>query len=991
MATIKQLTDAYAAVNAGRQPSPEILGQLTSLANLSVNGPISDAQALGYILNSADKTTSLALLSYQFFTGKSPTKEGLAYLTNSPDNPNDLNDAYYAGFSLEDRYINFAGNLATAGDSATAFAAKYGTLDFAAYVASIYETIVGGAYASAAGQDPAAAIAALVAQHDALLAKAQASGLITANSSAAQIDLALKAVTAGYLMSQTVQSDVGHYASAANNFMVAEIKGTATYNTDLATDYAAAPGKSGGDGHIAGSDFSFTPPPPPEPPKPPEPPVQPEPDPEPEPPAPVAQTFTLTTGADTFTGDGAGDTFNGTVSLTGSTVNPTSTFDPAADVLDGAGGYDTLALTLSGGVNSVLTLDPTKIRNIERLSVTSTAVLPQVVLTGTSFTELVANGSTSSFTFSDFGNSVTKLTIIGSSGASFTPDGAALAGTADAVTLSLTDVGTSSSSPIVSLTPSGGVSTDYYETLNLVSNYANGTANYVRIATGTSQLSLTRLNISGSAPLNLGLILSDNMRLVPTIDARDATGALTIGSSSVSLGAVDQTVILGSGANIVYFGANLNGNDTVDGSRGGNDTLAVAVSSGASTLDTSIFAHVTGVETLRVSGAPRLTQDLSALPTSITTLQLAQNAAVEYTLSKLANGMTVELLSTMGPSGVMALGLAANTASDALTLKFNASAVGTFGLATLNDIAGLETLNIVSAGVSTNTRITADQVTAKHVITGSNNFSITMATGVAGNIDASAFTGKLTFIASAGGSTVIGGTGADTLTGGSGVDTFTLGVKGSNFQSGADTIVLGNGTTDTVSFVGNTPTGTGAVTSYAALTNSAAISGTSGGNVAGVTLMFSADDHDFSLRNAAGNDFTGLAKGATGQGLSVGDTLVVQNLGLNAGALVAATNVALITLTGSTVSLTNSGSVSQMFADAIGSNTITGLAANGNYLVALYDNSSHKTVFGVVNVGASGAGDTTLSAADFTNSGVALVGHVQSSGLMANISLGVAF
>ncbi|WP_454715380.1 beta strand repeat-containing protein [Caulobacter segnis] len=974
MATIKQLTDAYAAVNAGRQPSPAILAQLTSLANLSVNGPISDAQALGYILNNADKTTSLALLGYQFFTGKSPTQAGLAYLTNSPDNPNDLNDAYYAGFSLEDRYINLAGNLATAGEGATAFAAKYGTLDFSAYVASIYETIVGGAYAAAAGWDPTAAIAGLVAQHDALLAKAQASGLITAGMSAAQVDLALKAVTAGYLMSQTVQSDVGLYASAANNFMVAQITGKADYNTDLTTVYAAAPGTGGGDGQVAGWDFSFTPPPPPPPPPPPEP------DPDP------AYAFTLTTSADTFTGQSADDTFTGTAIYTTTTENPSSTYNAALDVLDGAGGYDILSLAMSGSA-AQLTINSTRVKNIERLSVVNTASGTSMVTLSSNapFTELVSGGTGANTTFTGFGNTVTNLGVSNQRSGTirFTVDNTTLTGANDAVTLTLTNDGTSTSSvPIINLAPASG--TDFYETLNVVSS---GTANYVTLTTGTTQTSLTKLNLSGAAPLTLGFNNNDKVRLVTTIDARAATGGVTIGgtAAATTLGVANQTIILGTGANIVNFGANLTAGDTVDGSRGSNDTLAIV----GNVTDVHVFDHVTGVENIRFfNPTGTSTQDVQLLPTGVG-LQLGGGTGT-VTLQNLANNTSLDVVSNAGLN--VALALANNTGADALTLRFNSTASGGGVLGTLSNITGLETLNIVSTGPGTQHNITDDLVAARHVITGDVALSISAYNAILTSpmtVDATAFTARLDFsssqISGAAGVTFLMGSGGGTLTGGPGVDRYVLGIQGQN----SSTYYLANvqGGNDIVSVMGNKAAGGGAATDYLSPNVTADIrSGSS--NVTGLTLIFSADDHDFSLRNAAGTAFTGLAKGAVSHGLTAGDSMITQDLSRSAGAFAATTDVAMIRLTA------NTGFVSDaktLFQTAIGTSSITGLAADSNYLVSVYDPTNSRTVIAVVNTGASGAGDTVLSAADFTDHGMAMVSVILSSSLMGGTTLGLAF
>jgi S-layer protein len=336
MATIEQLLAAFVAANDGAQPNAATRTTLQTFANLSTSGQVTDAQALAFILNGADKTTSLAVLSYQFFTGKSPTKAGLDYLTNSPTNPNDLNDAYYAQFGIENRYINFAANLGVAGEGASGFAAKYGTLSFAAYVASIYETIIGSAYARAGGIDPAAAIADIISRQAAILATAQSSGMITPGMSQAQIDLALKAATAGYLMGEAVKADVGVYASAANNFLVALVNGNPTYNTDVVATYAGLPGQSGGAGQAVSTGFSFSGAP------------------APFGPTVSSITFALTAAADTFTGDSLADTFTAT-----------DTTLTAGDNLDGAGGTDSLTITAAGALSTPVAT----IKNIETASI----------------------------------------------------------------------------------------------------------------------------------------------------------------------------------------------------------------------------------------------------------------------------------------------------------------------------------------------------------------------------------------------------------------------------------------------------------------------------------------------------------------------------------------------------------------------------------------------------------------------------------------------
>ena len=85
------------------------------------------------------------------------------------------------------------------------------------------------------------------------------------------------------------------------------------------------------------------------------------------------------------------------------------------------------------------------------------------------------------------------------------------------------------------------------------------------------------------------------------------------------------------------------------------------------------------------------------------------------------------------------------------------------GCAKLNDVTGLETLNIASGGNASSNTLTNNQVSAQQVLTGSVNFSTTASgPGQALKFDASAFTGKLT-------------------------------INGTSTGSGNDTVVLGSG------------------------------------------------------------------------------------------------------------------------------------------------------------------------------------------------------
>jgi hypothetical protein len=85
------------------------------------------ASAVQWIHDTAKATTDVAVMSYGFLTNLTLGAAGLDYLVSpGGGNPNNLNSTYYAGFSLENRYINFAMNLIKFGEARQAFIDAYG-------------------------------------------------------------------------------------------------------------------------------------------------------------------------------------------------------------------------------------------------------------------------------------------------------------------------------------------------------------------------------------------------------------------------------------------------------------------------------------------------------------------------------------------------------------------------------------------------------------------------------------------------------------------------------------------------------------------------------------------------------------------------------------------------------------------------------------------------------------------------------------------------
>jgi len=356
--TLKQLTMAWTAVHNGVAPDAAATASLNTLVNLG----FSDANTLSAVLNSADDNTAVAVLTYQFFTGKSPTKAGLDYLLNSSVNPNDLSDPYYAKFNIENRYINFAANLGVNGEGAAAFAAKYGAMTFPDYVASIYETIIGSTFAKAAGVDVTAAINYLVGTKSAVLATVTSAGMVTPNMTPAQVDLAVKAAMAGLVMAAAIKADIGLYAGAADNFMLALATGQAVYNTDITQAYAPHKG-AGSEGSGRAVDNAPTLPGAPEPPK------------EPDTPPASSLNLVLTTGLDRLAGDVLGDTFTATH----------LTFT-AGDVLNGNGGGD--ILTITGATGGAYSLPSATVTGIGTAYISNTGGLTANTSSWTGLTQL---------------------------------------------------------------------------------------------------------------------------------------------------------------------------------------------------------------------------------------------------------------------------------------------------------------------------------------------------------------------------------------------------------------------------------------------------------------------------------------------------------------------------------------------------------------------------------------------------------------------------
>lgn len=124
-------------------PTAAAAQALQGWADKIAEGRATKAQALDALIDMADASTSVATLTYQFFTGGTPRLEGLDYLLgHAGGNANSLDSAYYRSFNVENRYINFSINLAL-GEGKADFVAAYGGLSMRSATSKAYAEIFG--------------------------------------------------------------------------------------------------------------------------------------------------------------------------------------------------------------------------------------------------------------------------------------------------------------------------------------------------------------------------------------------------------------------------------------------------------------------------------------------------------------------------------------------------------------------------------------------------------------------------------------------------------------------------------------------------------------------------------------------------------------------------------------------------------------------------------------------------------------------------------
>jgi len=486
-------------------------------------------------------------------------------------------------------------------------------------------------------------------------------------------------------------------------------------------------------------------------------------------------TFTLTIGTDNVAGTSGNDTiigeFNATPALT--TIGP-------SDQINGGGGTDTFRVF--GAFNAATTVLPSSISSIETLYLATLANAAQNLSTitraGTGIEKIeVADASllNAQTITTSAGQSLSLATVagVGTAGA------VTWAGSATDTSLNLALNGYQGAPTAVAqdLSVTGAAAT----TLNIAST---GSDNMV--ATFTGPATVTSHVISGDKSLEYTLAAADVAQL-NSIDASTSKGGVTVWANA-ALSKAGFTFTGGTGDDTISFindefgtltaGTQLNGGDGID-KIGLFDTAV----SGAEA--TKIQAAV-GFERIGLNAA--ITLDASKL-SNYKTFDI-DTTALTQVINELATGSTVNV----GVGALAAFTATSLTTAGAVGINdvtVNLGGVGDLNAHTITTLVttGLTNVNLSSNGAAANT-ITAinNSDNSKFVVTGAADLTMAISAGtaIASQVDASAFTGKLTVTGSSltgsgdiitGGSkadTINGLTGADKLTGGGGADTFSF-------------------------------------------------------------------------------------------------------------------------------------------------------------------------------------------------------------------------
>jgi Ca2+-binding RTX toxin-like protein len=574
----------------------------------------------------------------------------------------------------------------------------------------------------------------------------------------------------------------------------------------------------------------------------------------------AGQTFTLTTGSDVL-GPSVATAANQTTAGDDSIFALTDQSLTAVDIIDGGAGTDTLTAQFATAATNIAPVLTSVENLVVRQSGDVATTVDMLNMTGTTsltFDRISEPTGVTAQAATNIGSGValgiTNTTSDDADTFTFTYTDAALAGTADTVTLNVAGNSSTASGVVVIRGTTSTTTGAGAETLLINSNTAASTLASVLVADGGGTTStLATLNVAGSANLTITGALDFAGTTGGTINASGMSGNLnltaTTGNEPITFtgGSGTNTLVTGNGNDNLTGGAAADtftigtGNDTVTGG-GGNDVVIVT-NAGITTADTINFGdgtrdelRFTDVTTLNDAGVTLTNANITAF-TGIEVI--GSSGAVtaidgnyfDQSIYNLSGNLTAAVVATdidgdtiiLSGNGILtvngdALTLSGSLPNQSVTLELDDADIqatdggaGNTALTIASAISSV-TINSVTSGTAavTNTLDLAAITTATHAIdnVSAQNFivtgdqALTISSGLTAgftnaiNFDASAATGVISVVGSAVADVIKGGSAADTLDGEAGNDILTGG-------AGADTFVFlatESGTPSDISF-----------------------------------------------------------------------------------------------------------------------------------------------------------------------------------------------
>jgi len=208
--TNAQLVAAFTAVGDA-PPTAPARATLEALAARTRAGELTDAAALALVMARADIITAVVGELLRFFNARPPRRIDVSDVAETI-----ADRAGASAASAENQLIGFAAELGL-GQGRLAFTDSYAAMDYPAFVATAYETLIGAEEARAAGYDAAAAIADTSGRAPGFAGLLRDRGVVALGLAPEDETLAIKAATVSYLVCEAIKWNFGVSARRAND------------------------------------------------------------------------------------------------------------------------------------------------------------------------------------------------------------------------------------------------------------------------------------------------------------------------------------------------------------------------------------------------------------------------------------------------------------------------------------------------------------------------------------------------------------------------------------------------------------------------------------------------------------------------------------------------------------------------------------------------------------------------------------------------------